>query len=66
MKPYFKVNVDFPTRTAKIHQLRCGTIPFVQKRPENGHWKEFNSQEEAHDYAASLDLLHVGNCQLCM
>ena len=66
MKHHFKVNVDFPTRKATIHSWRCGTIPFAEKKPENGYWRGFGTREMAYDYAVSLDLLHVGNCQLCL
>ncbi len=65
-KPYLKVNADFPTRKATTHNWRCGTIPVAAKKPENGHWRGFNTKEQAEAYAYSLGLLDVRNCKLCM
>ena len=66
LKPYYKVNVDFPNRKATIHAWRCGTIPFAARKPENGHWRGFNTKEQAEEYAYRLELLRVSNCVVCL
>ena len=66
LKPYYKVNVDFANRNATIHAWRCGTIPFATKKLENGHWRGFSTKEQAEEYAYSLELLRVGDCELCL
>ena len=38
------VNVDYPTRRAKVHRADCESLNGPAKDPKNGYRKEFSTQ----------------------
>lgn len=66
-KPYYHVNVDFPTTTARIHSWQCNMIPSKAKRPQDGHWRGFGSYRQAYNYGHSLRRIRkVVACRVCL
>jgi len=68
------LNVDKPTRFAKLHRETCvfckplhQTFKGVNRLSYNGGWFEFNSKEEAYAfYLANLSQIMWRPCKKCM
>ena len=63
----YRVNIDKPTRRARVHKSTCDSIPDRVKDKKNGHWKSFPEADSAFAYAARYDRPNwdVGPCGLC-
>ena len=63
----YTVNVDYPTRRAKVHRAICYTLDRPQKASENGYRKDFSDRASAFQHIAQYSDLgwsDVGGCRL--
>ena len=63
----FRLNIDRPTKIAKLHSV-TSRHPDCQPQPKDekdGYWKNFQTVQEASDYASKLNV-DFKHCQLCI